>query len=312
MFKTSIIIPVYNRPEELRDCVQSILEQTVKPDELIVVDDGDLAALPLEKECGAAGIKYIYFKKDKPGLTRSRNKGVSIASGDIIYFFDEDVVLFPDYIKETLNVYKDDNEGIIGGVTGVITNPRPSKLRSHLRRIFDIFFLVSGFSEGKVLPSGFTVGFRSTGIQIKKTKDVSFFPGCAMSFRKKIFHEFSFNAEKYNAYGGEEQDFSYRVSRKYKLIINPKAKLLHLKSPLMRPDKKVKARTLVLGRYMFFTDHMKKGWWSWLFFCYAMFGYTLTRIFVLIILPDKSKVAELKGIFSAIRDISKGNIIKVE
>ena len=219
-----------------------------------------------------------------------------MASGDIIFFLDDDVVLFPVYIEELLTVYKDDKEGTIGGVGGAIANHRPLKLRDHLRRVFEIFFLISGFSEGKVLPSGFCVEFGDTGFPIKKIKEVDFIPGCTMSFRKEIFQEFSFNTESYLNYGlGEDKDFSYQVSKKYRLIVNPMVKLLHLESPKMRPDKLNEGRMFIAFTYNFFKDHVQKGWWSWIFFYYALSGYILARILALFFFPNKGKIERLKA-----------------
>ena len=309
MFKASVIIPTYNRPLELKNCIKSILEQTVKPYELIVVDDGNLSELPVKKECQEKGIHYIYLKKDKPGLTESRNKGIGLASGDIIFFFDDDVVLFPDYISEILSIYQNDKDGIVGGVGGEVVNRKPLKIRTCLRRLFDIFFLVTGFNEGKVLPSGFCVNYGDTEFPIKRIKKVDFLSGGVCSFRKEVFKEFLFNTEKYLGYGlGEDIEFSYRVSKKYTLIFNPKARLLHLDSPKMSIDDMREGRMYMMNRYIFFSEYVKKGWWSWLFFYYALFGYVSIRIISLIILPRREKAGELKGYFLAFGDILKGNI----
>ena len=309
MFKASVIIPTYNRPLELKNCIKSILEQTVKPYELIVVDDGNLSELPVKKECQEKGIHYIYLKKDKPGLTESRNKGIGLASGDIIFFFDDDVVLFPDYISEILSIYQNDKDGIVGGVGGEVVNRKPLKIRTCLRRLFDIFFLVTGFNEGKVLPSGFCVNYGDTEFTIKKIKKVDFLSGGVCSFRKEVFKEFLFNTEKYLGYGlGEDIEFSYRVSKKYTLIFNPKARLLHLDSPKMSIDDMREGRMYMMNRYIFFSEYVKKGWWSWLFFYYALFGYISIRIISLITLPRREKAGELKGYFLAFGDILKGNI----
>jgi glycosyltransferase involved in cell wall biosynthesis len=305
LLKSSVIIPTYNRPHELINCIDSILKQTVKPDELIVVDDGDLSELPLEKECIDEGIRYLYIKKKKKGLTESRNEGIKASSGDIIFFFDDDVVLYSEYLEEILNIYNEDTEEVIGGAGGIVTNYKTLTFKNRLRRIFDIFFLISGFYEGKVLPSGFCTDFGITGIPIQQILEVDFLHGCDMSFRKKIFNELTFTDE-YRTYGlGEDKDFSYQVSRKFKLIINPGARLLHIKSPEMRPQKKREGRMFVMGRYMFFTKYVKRGWWSWLFFFYAVFGFTLSRIISLIFLPNHYKIDYIKGIFSAIGDILK-------
>ena len=80
MLDISIIIPTYNRPEELRNCLASILEQTVLPGELIIVDDGNLEQIPLAGKLAKASIKVLYHKKDTPGLTASRNVGIGLAT----------------------------------------------------------------------------------------------------------------------------------------------------------------------------------------------------------------------------------------
>lgn len=313
MLKISIVIPTYNRPAELKNCISSILKQTIKPNELIIVDDGNLKELPLEQECKDSGVQYIYFKKDKPGLTASKNKGVKIATGDIIFFLDDDVVLLPDYIEEILNVYKGNKEDLIGGVGGLVSNFEPLRLKKRLRRIFDIFFLISGFNEGMVLPSGFCTAFGSTEFPIKKTKEVDFLPGGVCSYRKEIFKEFLFDSIKYLNYGqGEDKDFSYQISKKYKLLCNPKAKLLHFESPKMKLDKKTEGRMFIIKTYLFFSQHVKKGSWSWLLFYYALSGYIASRTMSLVIFPRKWKVEEFKGFFSAIRYILKGDILKVQ
>lgn len=309
MFKTSVIIPTYNRPKELLDCVQSILKQTIKPYEVIIVDDGNLLELPLKEKCEASGLKYVYIKKNKPGLTESRNVGIRSAGGEIIFFLDDDVVLFSNFIENILKVYQNDQKGIIGGVGGVIANHKPLTLPYRIKRIFDIVFLLSGFKEGKVLPSGFCTDFGTTGFSIKKMKEVDFLSGGVCSFRKKIFQEYSFDSDKYLNYGlGEDKDFSYQVSKKHKLIINPEAQLLHLESPKMRQDKQNKGRMFVIDKYIFFKQHVKKGWWSWIFFYYALLGYVLRRVFIMFVSFDKENVNQVKGIISAIKDILSGKV----
>ena len=75
----------------------------------------------------------------------------------------------------------------------------------------------------------------------------------------------------------------------------------------MRPVKELTGRKFVIGRYLFFRDHVKKAWWNWIFFYYALFGYILARIVILIVSPGKDELARLRGIFSAVRDIFRGH-----
>jgi glycosyltransferase involved in cell wall biosynthesis len=306
--RTSIIIPTYNRPDDLKRCIETILIQTVRPDELIIVDDGDLPnekeGLPLKKECEDAGIKYIYFKKDRPGLTASRNAGIRSARGDIIFFLDDDTALFPDYIERILKVYKEDVEGRIGGVGGAIANNKPLSRKQRVKRIFEIVFLTSGLKEGSVLPSGFCTNFGDTGRPLTVNTEVDFLSGGVSSFRKEIFNEFLFDEIKFQKYGlGEDKDFTYRVSRKYKLIFNPDARLLHLHSPQMRPDHFKDGWMHVNYAYIFFNSHIKKGFLSMLFFYYALFGYVLSRIITLLLSPKKGNLLFLKGVLRGVAEI---------
>jgi glycosyltransferase involved in cell wall biosynthesis len=307
MLTSSVVVPTYNRPKELKSCIESILNQSIKPHEIIVVDDGDLSDFPLRDRCIDLGIRCVYHKKEIRGLTTSRNVGVRLATGEIVFFLDDDTVLLPSYIEEILNTYSLESERPIMGVGGVIANPKPLTFARRLRRIFDLIFLVAGVEEGKMLPSGFSTEFGTTGFPIKKTTEVDFLHGGASSFRKQIFADFSFS-ERYEGYGeGEDKDFTYRVSRTHKLVINPKAKLFHFESPKMRLDAARETREIVIGRYRLFRGCIKKGWWSWLLFCYALFGYLLGRTIIMCLAFNRENAQKVKGILQAVKDILFGN-----
>ena len=89
--KTSVIICTMNRFDDLIKALHSIFKQSILPDELIIVDDGNLNQDEL-RSLVPGQIELKYTKKDTPGLTRSRNVGIGIASGDVLFFFDDDVL----------------------------------------------------------------------------------------------------------------------------------------------------------------------------------------------------------------------------
>lgn len=304
--KTSIIVPTYNRPSELKDCILSVVRQTVKPDELIIVDDGNLSEIPLKEELEAAGIHALYLKKSRPGLTESRNRGIELASGDIIFFFDDDVILDADYVEETLKVYAGDGEKKIGAVGGIQKNRYSLKKKDYLLWFSEIFFLVNGFREGTVLPSGFCVDYGTTPFSVTEKAKVDFLAGCAMSFRKEIFNEFSFDDKRYIGYGlGEDKDFTYRVSKKHAVIVNPEAKLLHLESPKMRDDKITMGYNYALSNYSFFKNLVQKTSFSRILFYYALSGYLISRTLVFLTSPSKENLGRIIGIFRGIRRVCR-------
>ncbi|MBF0457452.1 MAG: glycosyltransferase family 2 protein [Nitrospirae bacterium] len=301
--KTSIIIPTYNRPVDLNNCIESILIQTQLPYEILIIDDGNLPEPPLKAQCEELGIKYVYFKKDKPGSSASRNKGIELSTGDILFFLDDDVVLFPDYIERIMDIYN--NAGAsenIGGVGGAIANHKKLGPIQKLRKILEISFMAAGLREGKVLPSGFCNGFGTTPFKINKITEVDFLSGGVSSFKKEVFNKFAFDP-KYFPFTGEDMDFSYRVSKAYKLIFTPLAQLYHYEAPKMRPDAYKQGFMFTVFVYRFFKMNVKKNPLQWVFFYYAFLGYILSRLLICIVSPKKQNVDKLRGVFGAFDEV---------
>lgn len=96
----SIVIPVYNRPEELRELLESLSKQTVRDFEVIVVDDGSsLKCQDVVSDFSSSlDVKYYYKENTGPGPTR--NFGAWNGSGTYIVFFDSDCIVPEGYIAE--------------------------------------------------------------------------------------------------------------------------------------------------------------------------------------------------------------------
>jgi glycosyltransferase involved in cell wall biosynthesis len=93
----STIIPVYNRPQMLREAVASVLAQTYRPIEIIVVDDGSTDETPRVAEALAAEhpeeIRFVRKENSGPGPTREA--GRQMARGEFIQYLDSDDLLRP-------------------------------------------------------------------------------------------------------------------------------------------------------------------------------------------------------------------------
>jgi len=91
----SVVISAYDRPAFLKDAIQSALDQTISPHQVIVVDDCSPADLaPVAAEFGAA---VLYERLSvNGGANRARNRGVELATGDIVAFLDDDDVWLPE------------------------------------------------------------------------------------------------------------------------------------------------------------------------------------------------------------------------
>ena len=99
--KISVIIPLYNQKKYIGQAVESVLSQTHKNIEVIVVDDGstDNPELVLT----SYGKQIIYFRQNNMGPSAARNSGIEISSGEYIQFLDADDYLHDDKLKNQLD-----------------------------------------------------------------------------------------------------------------------------------------------------------------------------------------------------------------
>ena len=94
----SVIVPVYNVEEYLPKCIESIINQTYKNLEIILVDDGSTDnSGRICDEYAKKDDRIIVFHKENGGLSDARNCGIDAATGDWVQFVDSD-----DYIHQTM------------------------------------------------------------------------------------------------------------------------------------------------------------------------------------------------------------------
>ncbi|WP_462169291.1 glycosyltransferase family A protein [Pseudoalteromonas lipolytica] len=99
-FKFSIIVPVYNVENYLDEALSSLLRQDYKNFEVILINDGSTDRS--KGICLSYSNKYsnfLYIEQENQGQSVARNKGIKIATGDAIYFFDSDDILTTDALS---------------------------------------------------------------------------------------------------------------------------------------------------------------------------------------------------------------------
>lgn len=100
----SIIVPVYNTSEFLSRCLDSILNQTYKNIEIIIIDDGSTDnSLRIIKKYAKRNSAIKYFTQDNCGQATARNKGIKYASGEYIMFVDSDDYVSNDFCEVAYN-----------------------------------------------------------------------------------------------------------------------------------------------------------------------------------------------------------------
>ncbi|MHA1833452.1 MAG: glycosyltransferase family 2 protein [Candidatus Baldrarchaeia archaeon] len=297
--RISVVIPTKNRFNNLVGVIRSLLAQSIRPNEIIIVDDSDgevyhkskkyLRNLKIENN----EIKIFHLKGTGEGVNSARNLGVDKATGDIVLFLDDDVILGKDYIKAILEVYL--RYPHVGGVGGVIQNYPKTNI---VDRFFTRIFFLSNWADNKayLLPSGFPCHLR----YCNRVTEVEILSGCNMSFKSNIFKEFGFD-ENLKGYSYlDDVDFSYRVSRKYRLLITPKARVIHKTTPKSSSEGYYELK--VYYHYLIFRKLVNKNMKSITAFYISLLGNLIQAIIASLIVRKKCPInGFLKGLYKIIK-----------
>lgn len=127
----SIIIPVYKVEQYIERCLDSVLSQTYRNIEVILVDDCspdhsmEVAHQYIDKSLQSKNISFLYLKHDhNRGLSAARNSGLNVAKGKYVYFLDSDDELTIDCIEKLSKPLKDEYYDLVVGNIQTIGNDR--------------------------------------------------------------------------------------------------------------------------------------------------------------------------------------------
>jgi glycosyltransferase involved in cell wall biosynthesis len=261
----SAIICTRNRPHSVLECIDSVKNQSSQPGEIVVVDASDedgLEALLITNYGAATRIRYV---RSEGSLPHTRNIGIEKSSGDILLFLDDDVVLTGNFIKEILSVFNNRNLDGIGCVYGdqfregennenrSVTHP--SSVASGLIRrteafVRTLFFLQKISKTGKFRLSGFSTypAMSNPGTTLIETEGAT---GALMAYYREVLNEFKFDENLGGYAWGEDADLSYRVSRKYRVIFNPNAKVFHVSKTKKPANYEYSKMRIIHHHYLF-------------------------------------------------------------
>lgn len=201
----SIVVPVYNRPDEIRELLKSLCEQTIKNFEIIVVDDGSTFKCDehVHNFQSILDIKYFYKENSGPGLTR--NFGNEKSKGNFTVFLDSDCILPPGYIEVIQDRLTKTYVDAFGG---------PDKAHEE----FTITQKAINYSMTSFLTTG---GIRGGALQANKFYPRSF----NMGYSKCVFEKTKgFSDMRY----GEDIDMSIRIEKEgFKTILIRDAYVYH-------------------------------------------------------------------------------------
>lgn len=162
MAKYSVIVPVYNRIDEVDDLLQSLSKQSFTDFETIIVEDG--STMPCEeavkKYQDKIDVKYFY--KDNEGRSIARNHGIERASGDYLIFFDSDCVIPEDYFEKLDRKLTEKPLDCFGGPDAAHSSFTP--VQKAISFAMTSFLTTGGIRGGKIqlekfVPRSFNMGY---------------------------------------------------------------------------------------------------------------------------------------------------------
>lgn len=186
--KYSFIIPVYNRPDEVDELLQSMTHQTLTDFEVIVVEDG--SARDCKEVCAryAGKLDLHYYMKENSGPGQSRNYGAERARGEYLIILDSDVVLPEGYLQSVDDELRTLPADAFGGPDCAHPSFTPTQ---------------------KAISYSMTSFFTTGGIRGGKKKMDKFYPrSFNMGIRRDVYKELGgFSRMRF----GEDIDFSIRI-----------------------------------------------------------------------------------------------------
>ncbi len=231
--KVSVIFSTHDRPESLLRCVDSALSQSYPPYELIIVHDGtedlsDRVASVLRP----TGKRFRYHQQDGPSLTRSRNRGMELATGDILLLLDDDVILPEDYLARLVELYDSDTDGCVDVIGGVMIDPQEVRLS---RRLWNVLATVSALCRWgpRYIVARYVRLPEKLRGKLVVPKRLS---GGAISLRRSAAEQLRFDETLTGYAFGEDLDFSFRGGQTHALFLAPDLKVLHDLAPQGRPE----------------------------------------------------------------------------
>ncbi|MBA4277623.1 glycosyltransferase family 2 protein [Flavobacterium sp.] len=270
--KFSLIICTYMRPLSVLQLLQSVQEQKLYPDEILIIDGSTNRETEIIlNENRFQNLHYFAVPPEYRGLTKQRNYGIERIGTEmeVVCFLDDDTVLEQDYFEEIIKTFEE-HQGVssVGGVainenSWTLAEPNKKYDSRHYFQwegfvykegqrnvVRNYLGLQSNLAPGRMpdYSHGKTCGFPLNG----KTYEVDLLIGMSFAFRKKVFDSIRFSPyfEGYGLY--EDADFSIRALQFGKNVINTKAQLSHFHHPSGRPN-----------QYKYGKMVVRNGWYVW-------------------------------------------------
>lgn len=250
MQRVSLIVATKDRPNDLRRLLESLRQQAVGPDEILVVDAGLQSVEPVLAEF--RDLKTRYLRHWPPSAAAQRNMGVRACddAATLVGFADDDTSFEPQAFANMLAFWNDAAPYLLGSAFNI--RNYPARRNGFLK--YSLFTERLGLYSprpGSVSPSG----WQTTIGELPEVRFVDWVPSTAVLFRREVFDHNVFD-EFFDDYSYlEDLDFSYTLSRVGRLAVVAGAGFSHFPSTSGRITARTFGRYEVRNRLYFVRKH---------------------------------------------------------
>lgn len=214
--KVSIAIPTKGRSSEIIETVRSLIQQSVEPFEIIIVDQNDPPLFELDEYLKTIkNLKHV--RNHQPGLVRNYNECLKQARGDVVLFLDDDITANPDLVKNIIKAFESDEK--LGAVAGRVENRVGDLPPTEIKKV------------GHYNPwtNAVTANFNAEG----NVRPVMFAQGAQMAFRRAALETIKGFDEGFvgNGYFFETDGGLRLLKQGYEIEFHPECKIMHHMAP---------------------------------------------------------------------------------
>ncbi|NJO15788.1 MAG: glycosyltransferase [Thioploca sp.] len=254
----ALVIPTYQRQAILLRCLSCAAQQTLPPQEIIVIDaspDWQATYQQIMQTLANqhSSIDWKYLPANRLSSAAQRNQGIDLATADIVFLIDDDSLMYPECAQEVIRLYAQDTQHQVAGImpklealppdsqeqSGAVNN-NPISFRSKLANGIKIYQAKLRYIAKQLIkdddifiPYDFAFPKYTLPETLKNmaTHPVPMIHGARMSYRREILTQVRFEETLERYAVNEDNDVCYRASRLGMLLHALQARICHLQTP---------------------------------------------------------------------------------
>ncbi len=268
----SVIVSTYNREKNLRLCLTALRQQSFGDFEVIVSDDGSTDGTPsVIQEFDFPRYHYVWHRHNNFGLSKTRNDGAKLSSGEILCFIDADILLVPDALQVANELYQENVSRAVGGYFKYLKDMviTPDDVKNRWDDIWNMRLEVPANPVKQYKPEGYDIREVPRNLPENAAQkddlfshehDVSYTPLCLiggnMMIPKNVFEDVGGFDESFTTYGGEDAEMSLAIiSRGFGISYSRRMAGVHVAHPAdpgATTENEMRVRKLLAKRYPWF------------------------------------------------------------